>query len=53
MSPAFIKGVHEHLPEARVTFDKFNLVAHATTRRMVQASLYREQLRETLECKQT
>jgi transposase len=30
MSPAFIKGVNEHLPEARVTFDKFHVVAHAS-----------------------
>jgi len=31
MSPAFIKGVGEHLPNARVTFDKFHIVAHAST----------------------
>lgn len=31
MSPAFIKGVAEHLPEARVTFDKFHVVWHAST----------------------
>lgn len=31
MSPAFIKGVTEHLPEARITFDKFHVVAHAST----------------------
>jgi transposase len=31
MSPAFIKGVDEHLPLARVTFDKFHVVAHAST----------------------
>jgi transposase len=30
MSPAFIKGVNEHLPEARVTLDKFHVVAHAS-----------------------
>lgn len=30
MSPAFIKGVHEHLPNARVTFDKFHVIAHAS-----------------------
>jgi transposase len=30
MSPAFIKGVNEHLPEVRVTFDKFHVVAHAS-----------------------
>lgn len=30
MSPAFIKGVDEHLPLARVTFDKFHVVAHAS-----------------------
>jgi transposase len=28
-SPAFIKGVDEHLPNARVTFDKFHVIAHA------------------------
>src|SRR3989344_6042353 len=31
MSPAFIKGVGEHLPNARITFDKFHVVAHAST----------------------
>src|SRR5277367_3728938 len=30
MSPAFLKGVAEHLPNARVTFDKFHVVAHAS-----------------------
>jgi transposase len=30
MSPAFIKGVNEHLPKARVTVDKFHVVAHAS-----------------------
>jgi len=30
MSPAFIKGVGEHLPNARMTFDKFHVVAHAS-----------------------
>jgi transposase len=30
MSPAFIKGVDEHLPDARVTFDMFYVVAHAS-----------------------
>jgi transposase len=30
MSPAFVKGVAEHLPNARVTFDKFHVVAHAS-----------------------
>ena len=30
MSPAFIKGVTDHLPNARVTFDKFHLIAHAS-----------------------
>jgi transposase len=29
MSPAFIKGVTEHLPEARITFDKFHVIGHA------------------------
>lgn len=31
MSPAYIKGVTEHLPNARITFDKFHVVAHAST----------------------
>ncbi len=26
MSPAFIKGVKEHLPEAKITFDKFHIM---------------------------
>ena len=30
MSPAFIEGVNEHLPDARLTFDKFHVVAHAS-----------------------
>ena len=29
MSPAFIKGCAEHLPAARITFDKFHVVWHA------------------------
>lgn len=41
MSPAFIKGCRDHLPEARITFDKFHVVAHASqaldeTRRLEQ-----------------
>lgn len=41
MSPAFIRGVGEHLPNARITFDKFHVVAHASaavdkTRRIEQ-----------------
>ena len=31
MSPAFIKGVGEHFPNAEVTFDKFHVIAHAST----------------------
>jgi len=31
MSPAFIKGCVEHLPNARITFDKFHVVWHANT----------------------
>jgi transposase len=31
MSPAFIKGVADYLPNARVTFDKFHVIAHAST----------------------
>jgi len=43
MSPAFIKGVTEHLPNARITFDKYHVVAHASaaldqTRRAEQKS---------------
>ena len=30
MSPAFIKGGAKHLPNARITFDKFHVVAHAS-----------------------
>ena len=30
MSPAFIKGVTKYLPNARITFDKFHVVAHAS-----------------------
>jgi transposase len=29
MSPAFIKGCEQHLPNARITFDKFHVVWHA------------------------
>lgn len=41
MSPAFIKGCAEHLPLARVTFDKFHVIWHANaavdrTRRIEQ-----------------
>lgn len=31
MSPAFIKGVTAKLPNATVTFDKFHVIAHAST----------------------
>lgn len=30
MSPAFIKGVTRYLPEAKITFDKFHVIAHAS-----------------------
>jgi transposase len=30
MSPAFIKGVSDHLANARITFDKFHVIAHAS-----------------------
>jgi transposase len=30
MSPAYIKGVETHLPEAVITFDKFHVIAHAS-----------------------
>jgi transposase len=41
MSPAFIRGVANHLTKARITFDKFHVVAHASaaldhTRRLEQ-----------------
>ena len=41
MSPAFIKGCAEHLPNARITFDKFHVIWHANaavdrTRRIEQ-----------------
>lgn len=29
MSPAYIKGCSQHLPNARITFDKFHVVQHA------------------------
>ena len=29
-SPAFLKGVQEHLPNAQITFDKFHVSAHAS-----------------------
>lgn len=43
MSPAFIKGCGEALPAARITFDKFHVLAHAhqavdRTRRIEQRS---------------
>ena len=43
MSNAFIKGVADHLPNSRITFDKFHLVAHASaaldrTRRLEQTT---------------
>jgi transposase len=31
MWPAFIKGVTEHFPSAQITFDKFHVIAHAST----------------------
>ena len=30
MSPAFIAGVSEHWPNARITFDKFHVIGHAS-----------------------
>ena len=41
MSPAFIKGCADSLPNARITFDKFHVIAHASraldeTRRIEQ-----------------
>jgi len=31
MSRAFIKGITESLPQAQITFDKFHVIAHAST----------------------
>lgn len=31
MSPAFIKGITANLPNATITFDKFHVIAHAST----------------------
>jgi len=31
MWPAFIRGVTDHLPNAQITFDKFHVIAHAST----------------------
>ena len=31
MSPAYIKGCGDSLPNARITFDKFHVIAHAST----------------------
>ena len=30
LSPAFIRGVSEHLPDAQITVDKFHLISHAS-----------------------
>ena len=61
MSPAYIRGVADHLPEARITFDKFHVIAQACaaldkTRQQAQPAahrpLYREHLRDILDRKQ-
>ena len=31
MWPAFIRGVSDHFPQAQITFDKFHVIAHAST----------------------
>lgn len=31
MSPTFIAGVSQHLPNARIAFDKFTVIGHAST----------------------
>ncbi len=31
MWPAFIRGVTDHVPNAQITFDKFHVIAHAST----------------------
>ena len=30
MSPTFIKGISDHLPNVKITFDKFHGIAHAS-----------------------
>jgi transposase len=44
MSPAYIKGVTEHLPKAQITFDKFHVIAHAST--AIDATRRKEQKRD-------
>jgi transposase len=46
MSPAFIRGVGEHLPGAAITFDQFHVVAQAS--QAVDRTRRREQLRQIL-----
>jgi len=44
MSPAFIRGVGDHLPNAQITFDKFHVIAQAS--RAVDETRRIEQKRE-------
>lgn len=44
MSPAFIRGVGDHLPNAQITFDKFHVIAQAS--RAVDQTRRIEQKRE-------
>lgn len=41
MSPAYIRGVTEHLPQAEITFDKYHVIAQAS--RALDATRRREQ----------
>jgi hypothetical protein len=53
MSPALIRGVAEHLPKARITFDIFDaLISQAAAKRTARAWLYREGLWTILDRKQ-
>jgi transposase len=31
MWPAFIRGITDNFPNAQITFDKFHVIAHAST----------------------
>ena len=50
MSPAFIKGVGKHLPRARITFDKFHVIAHARPPSIRCAALNRKPIRPSRAC---
>jgi len=38
MSPTFIKGISDHLPNVKITFDKFHGIAHASQERCAAAN---------------